>query len=53
MITDQNVKTTLKDELISLLSENKKRQQMSEACRKLGKPNAGSEIAHQILDIAK
>ena len=53
MITDRNVKATLKDELISLLSENKKRQQMSDACRKLGKPNAGSEIAHRILDIVK
>jgi UDP-N-acetylglucosamine--N-acetylmuramyl-(pentapeptide) pyrophosphoryl-undecaprenol N-acetylglucosamine transferase len=53
MITDRNVKTMLKDELISLLGQNKKRQQMSEACRKLGKPNAGSVIAHRILDIAK
>jgi UDP-N-acetylglucosamine--N-acetylmuramyl-(pentapeptide) pyrophosphoryl-undecaprenol N-acetylglucosamine transferase len=53
MITDRNVKTTLKDELISLLSDDKKRQRMSETCRKLGKPNAGSEIAHRILDIAK
>ena len=53
MITDRNVKTALKGELISLLRENKKRQQMSEACRKLGKPNAGSVIAHRILDMAK
>jgi len=53
MITDWHVKTTLKDELISLLSDNKKRQRMSEACRKLGKPYAGSEIAHRILDLAK
>ena len=51
MITDRNVKTALKGELISLLRENKKRQQMSEACRKLGKPNAGSVIAHRILDL--
>jgi UDP-N-acetylglucosamine:LPS N-acetylglucosamine transferase len=43
----------LKNELISLLSDDKKRQKMSEACRKLGKPNAGSEIAHRILAIAK
>ena len=53
MITDRNVKTMLKNELISLLSDDKKRQKMSEACRKLGKPNAGSEIAHRILAIAK
>jgi UDP-N-acetylglucosamine--N-acetylmuramyl-(pentapeptide) pyrophosphoryl-undecaprenol N-acetylglucosamine transferase len=53
MIADQNVKTTLKNELISLLSDNKKRQQMSEACQKLGKPYAGSEIAHRILDLVK
>ena len=53
MITDRNVKTMLKNELISLLSDDKKRQKMSEACRKLGKPNAGSKIAHRILAIAK
>jgi UDP-N-acetylglucosamine--N-acetylmuramyl-(pentapeptide) pyrophosphoryl-undecaprenol N-acetylglucosamine transferase len=53
MIKDSNVKTALKDELILLLSDDKKRQRMSEACRKLGKPNAGRVIAHRILDIAK
>jgi UDP-N-acetylglucosamine--N-acetylmuramyl-(pentapeptide) pyrophosphoryl-undecaprenol N-acetylglucosamine transferase len=53
MITDKNVKTTLKKELIYLLSDNKKMLQMSEACRKLGKPNAGTEIAHRILELAK
>ncbi len=53
MITDRNVKTMLKDEVISLLSDDKKRQRMNEACRKLGKPNAGTEIAYRILDIVK
>jgi UDP-N-acetylglucosamine--N-acetylmuramyl-(pentapeptide) pyrophosphoryl-undecaprenol N-acetylglucosamine transferase len=53
MITDENLKTMLKDELISLLNNENKRQRMNEACRKLGKPNAGSEIAHRILDIVK
>lgn len=53
MITDENVKMMLKGEVISLLGDDKKRQHMSEACLKLGKPNAGSEIAHRILDITK
>ncbi len=53
MIADKNVKTTLKKELIYLLSDNKKISQMSEACRKLGKPDAGKEIAQRILDLSK
>jgi len=53
MIADKNVKTMLKKELIYLLSDNKKILQMSEACRKLGKPDAGKEIARRILDLAK
>jgi len=53
MVTDRNVKTILKDELISILTDDKKRQRISEACRKLGKPHAGEEIARRILDIAK
>jgi UDP-N-acetylglucosamine--N-acetylmuramyl-(pentapeptide) pyrophosphoryl-undecaprenol N-acetylglucosamine transferase len=51
MITDKNIKTKLKNELIYLLSDSKKMLQMSEACKKLGKPNAGSEIAHRIIDL--
>jgi UDP-N-acetylglucosamine--N-acetylmuramyl-(pentapeptide) pyrophosphoryl-undecaprenol N-acetylglucosamine transferase len=53
MITDQNVMAALKGELISLLNDDNKRHQMSEFCRMLGKPNAGSEIANRILVIAK
>jgi UDP-N-acetylglucosamine--N-acetylmuramyl-(pentapeptide) pyrophosphoryl-undecaprenol N-acetylglucosamine transferase len=53
MIPDRNVRTMLKDEVISLLNNNKKRQDMSEACQKLGKPNAGKEIARRIMDTVK
>jgi UDP-N-acetylglucosamine--N-acetylmuramyl-(pentapeptide) pyrophosphoryl-undecaprenol N-acetylglucosamine transferase len=52
MISDRDVKAILKDVLIPLLQNDSKRQQMSEASRKLGKPNAGSEIAQRIIDIA-
>jgi len=53
MITDKNIKTVLKTELIHLLSDSKKMTEMCEACRKLGKPNAGSEIAQRILDLTR
>jgi UDP-N-acetylglucosamine--N-acetylmuramyl-(pentapeptide) pyrophosphoryl-undecaprenol N-acetylglucosamine transferase len=53
MIADQDVKTKLKTELLSLLGNNKKRQQMNEASRTLGKPNAGKEIAQRILELVK
>jgi UDP-N-acetylglucosamine--N-acetylmuramyl-(pentapeptide) pyrophosphoryl-undecaprenol N-acetylglucosamine transferase len=51
MITDKNIKTKLKKELIYLLSDDQKMLQMSEACKKLGKPDAGSEIARRIIDL--
>jgi UDP-N-acetylglucosamine--N-acetylmuramyl-(pentapeptide) pyrophosphoryl-undecaprenol N-acetylglucosamine transferase len=53
MIADQDVKTKLKTELISLLNNYKKRQQMNEASRTLGRPNAGKEIAQRILELTK
>jgi len=51
MIADQDVKTKLKTELISLLNNNNKRQQMNEASHAFGKPNAGKEIAQRILEL--
>ena len=52
MILDQDVKSRLKNELLSLLNEDKKRAQMNDASRALGRPNAGKEIAQKILGLA-
>jgi UDP-N-acetylglucosamine--N-acetylmuramyl-(pentapeptide) pyrophosphoryl-undecaprenol N-acetylglucosamine transferase len=51
MITDENVKIKLKNELIYLLSDHQKMQQMNEASRRIGKPDAGPKIARRILDL--
>ncbi|MBN1398227.1 MAG: undecaprenyldiphospho-muramoylpentapeptide beta-N-acetylglucosaminyltransferase [Bacteroidetes bacterium] len=51
MIADRNVKSVLKKELIHLLSDNVKIKQMVEESKKLGKPNAGSEIACRIIEL--
>jgi UDP-N-acetylglucosamine--N-acetylmuramyl-(pentapeptide) pyrophosphoryl-undecaprenol N-acetylglucosamine transferase len=53
MIPESRMKAELKHELISLVHDNNRRQHMSESCRKLGRPDAGREIAHRILDLAK
>jgi UDP-N-acetylglucosamine:LPS N-acetylglucosamine transferase len=52
MIADRDVKMKLKDVLDSIINNNKKLQQMNEACHALGKPNAGREIARRILELA-
>jgi UDP-N-acetylglucosamine--N-acetylmuramyl-(pentapeptide) pyrophosphoryl-undecaprenol N-acetylglucosamine transferase len=52
MIADRDVNIQLKDELISLLNDDKRRQQLREKCRELGRPNAGKQIAKRILEIA-
>jgi UDP-N-acetylglucosamine--N-acetylmuramyl-(pentapeptide) pyrophosphoryl-undecaprenol N-acetylglucosamine transferase len=53
MIADQDVQAKLKDELIAILSNDERREQMNEASRILGRPNASKEIAQRILDLAK
>ena len=52
MITDRDVKMNLKTVLNSILNDEKKRQQMNDASRAIGKPNAGREIALRILELA-
>jgi UDP-N-acetylglucosamine--N-acetylmuramyl-(pentapeptide) pyrophosphoryl-undecaprenol N-acetylglucosamine transferase len=49
MIADRDIKEKLKAALLSILNDDKKRQQMNDACRAIGKPNAGREIARKIL----
>ena len=53
MIADQHVKMKLKDAIFSIINNEEKCRQMSEASRTLGKPNAGKEIAQRILELAK
>lgn len=51
MIADRDVKIKIKETLVSLMHDDKRRRQMSDAGRALGKPNAGREIAQQILEL--
>jgi UDP-N-acetylglucosamine--N-acetylmuramyl-(pentapeptide) pyrophosphoryl-undecaprenol N-acetylglucosamine transferase len=53
MIDDKNVQLKLKDELMTILNDDERREQMNEASRKLGKPDACREIARRILDLVK
>jgi UDP-N-acetylglucosamine--N-acetylmuramyl-(pentapeptide) pyrophosphoryl-undecaprenol N-acetylglucosamine transferase len=53
MIADRDVNIQLKDELISLLNDDMRRQRVRERCRETGRPNAGKQIAKRILEIAK
>jgi UDP-N-acetylglucosamine--N-acetylmuramyl-(pentapeptide) pyrophosphoryl-undecaprenol N-acetylglucosamine transferase len=53
MVVDRDVKMKLKDAIQSLINDDKKRQQMNEASRAIGKPNAGREIAQRIVELAK
>ena len=52
VIKDGDVKTKLKNELLSLIHDENKMNQMRACSRELGRPNAGREIARRILDIA-
>jgi len=52
MIADRDVKMKLKIVITSIINDDKKRQQMNEASRAIGKPNAGREIAQRILELA-
>jgi UDP-N-acetylglucosamine:LPS N-acetylglucosamine transferase len=52
MIADRDVKMKLKVVIKSIINDDKKRQQMNEASRAIGKPNAGREIAQRILELA-
>jgi UDP-N-acetylglucosamine--N-acetylmuramyl-(pentapeptide) pyrophosphoryl-undecaprenol N-acetylglucosamine transferase len=53
VIADSDLPSRLKPELLSLLNDDVKRLALSEACRKLGKPDAGSVIAKKILSLVK
>jgi UDP-N-acetylglucosamine--N-acetylmuramyl-(pentapeptide) pyrophosphoryl-undecaprenol N-acetylglucosamine transferase len=49
MIADRELGLRLKQELCSLLNDDVRRLVLSEACRKFGKPDAGSNIAKKIM----
>jgi UDP-N-acetylglucosamine:LPS N-acetylglucosamine transferase len=49
MIADNELSLRLKPELLSLLNDDVRRFVLSEACRKFGKPDAGSNIAKKIM----
>jgi UDP-N-acetylglucosamine--N-acetylmuramyl-(pentapeptide) pyrophosphoryl-undecaprenol N-acetylglucosamine transferase len=53
MIADRDIQVKLKNELMAILSDDKRRQTMNEASRRLGKPNAGKEIAQRILNLVR
>jgi UDP-N-acetylglucosamine:LPS N-acetylglucosamine transferase len=41
------------EELHDLMSDDKKRQGMSEACEQVARPNAAAEIATRLLELTK
>jgi UDP-N-acetylglucosamine--N-acetylmuramyl-(pentapeptide) pyrophosphoryl-undecaprenol N-acetylglucosamine transferase len=51
MISDSDLTTRLKTEALSLLNDDVKRQNMCNASRELGRPDAGKEIARKILEL--
>jgi UDP-N-acetylglucosamine--N-acetylmuramyl-(pentapeptide) pyrophosphoryl-undecaprenol N-acetylglucosamine transferase len=53
LIADRDVKIKLWDAVRDLIHDDKKREQMSQASRALGKTDSGREIARQILDVIK
>ena len=53
MIADRDVKLKLKATISSIINDDKKRLQMCQASRALGKPNAGKDIALRILELTK
>jgi UDP-N-acetylglucosamine--N-acetylmuramyl-(pentapeptide) pyrophosphoryl-undecaprenol N-acetylglucosamine transferase len=52
MIPDRDVKMKLKEVIHSMINDGRKLEQMNEASRAIGKPNAGREIAQRILELA-
>jgi len=49
MIPNSEVQMRLKAEIFQLLKDDEKRNRLSEACKKFGKPDAGEKIAKRIL----
>lgn len=52
MIADRDVNVRLKDELFAFINDEPRRRQLSDRCRELGKPDAGTKIAQRILTLA-
>lgn len=53
MIDDSEIKLKLEHELFNLLNNEEKRKQISDACKKLGKPEAGQKIANKIFELVR
>lgn len=53
MITDDTAKDTLADLVIALIRNEEKLKKMNQAALSMAKPNAASEIAEEILTLAK
>ena len=53
MISDRDAKMKLKAAISSIINDDRKRLQMCQASRALGKPNAGKDIALRILELTK
>ncbi len=49
MIHDRDAGRLLKDTVLKLLSDRERLNKMSEASRRLGKPEAGREMAQTVL----
>jgi UDP-N-acetylglucosamine--N-acetylmuramyl-(pentapeptide) pyrophosphoryl-undecaprenol N-acetylglucosamine transferase len=51
VIEDADLKEQLKETIIGLMTQPEKLQAMSEACRKLAKPEASDHLAHEIVEV--
>ena len=51
VIEDADLKEQLKETIIGLMTQPEKLQAMSEACRKLAKPEASVHLAHEIMEV--
>jgi UDP-N-acetylglucosamine--N-acetylmuramyl-(pentapeptide) pyrophosphoryl-undecaprenol N-acetylglucosamine transferase len=51
MIADQDIRARLENELLALLEDDDRRKKMGRASLSLGRPDAGNEIAQQILQL--
>jgi len=52
MILDNNVSVELREKIFSLLNNDERRKELETNCKRLGKPNAGKEIAEHVIALA-
>jgi UDP-N-acetylglucosamine--N-acetylmuramyl-(pentapeptide) pyrophosphoryl-undecaprenol N-acetylglucosamine transferase len=52
MLLEKNISTELREKIFSLLNNDEQRKELETNCRRLGKPNAGKEIAESIIALS-